>query len=391
MNCFSFKIPQEIICGKDSITKLPELLKKQGLKKVMVISGPHLNKMGVVKKITDILSSAAIEFDSFVEIEANPSVETVDLATKAFTESGADSIIALGGGSPMDVAKAVGVLAKFGGSIGEYEGADKVPGAIIPLIAIPTTAGTGSEVTAFSVITDRSRNYKLTVFSYELIPAYAILDPALVMTTPEKTAAACGIDAMVHAIEAYLSKAASPFSDAMAEKALELIGKNIRLFVADRTNEEAAANMLYGSMFAGIAFAWARLGNVHAMAHPLGGYFDVPHGVANAVLLPVVLEYNALADGGRYQKIYRAIKCGDIKSDEKNDSFKPQLLIDEIRQLTQALGIPKSLAAVGVTAEMIPAMAVDAMKSGNILVNPRSTTQKNIEDLYKRALNEGGQ
>ncbi|KNZ40419.1 iron-containing alcohol dehydrogenase [Acetobacterium bakii] len=381
MKDFNFKIPQEIICGKDSIQKLPELLKKQQLKKAMVISGPHLNKMGVVQKITDILSHAAIDFATFVEIEANPSVDTVDLATKAFLESGADSIIALGGGSPMDVAKAVGVLAKFGGSITAYEGADKVPGAIIPLIAIPTTAGTGSEVTAFSVITDRTRNYKLTVFSYELIPAYAVLDPNLVMTTPEKTAAACGIDAMVHAIEAYLSKAASPFSDAMAEKALELIGKNIRLFVADRTNEDAAANMLIGSMFAGIAFAWARLGNVHAMAHPLGGYFDVPHGVANAVLLPVVLEYNALADTGRYAKIY-----GYIKSGKGTDDFTTQTLVDEIRKLTQDLGIPKTLSEVGVTPEMIPAMAVDAMKSGNILINPRSTTQKDIEDLYQQAL-----
>ncbi|AFA48516.1 iron-containing alcohol dehydrogenase family protein [Acetobacterium woodii] len=381
MNNFNFKIPQEIICGQDSILKLPEILKKQQLKKVMIISGPNLNKMGVVKKITDILSCEGIEFVTFVEIEANPSVETVDLATKAFLASEADSIIALGGGSPIDVAKAVGVLAKYGGSITEYEGADKVPGTIIPMIVIPTTAGTGSEVTAFSVITDRKRNYKLTVFSYELIPAYAILDPNLVMTSPVKTAAACGIDALVHAIEAYLSKAASPFSDAMAEKAMELIGKNIRLFVADRQNEKAAENMLYGSMFAGIAFAWARLGNVHAMAHPLGGYFDVPHGVANAILLPVVLEYNALADEGRYEKIYHY-----IKNNKGTDNFIPEILVAEIRKLTKALGIPENLTTVGVTEDLIPAMAIDAMKSGNIAINPRITTQKDIEELYQRAL-----
>jgi alcohol dehydrogenase len=201
------------------------------------------------------------------------------------------------------------------------------------------------------------------------------------MTTPEKTAAACGIDALVHAIEAYLSKAASPFSDAMAEKALALIGANIRRFVADRTNPEAAAAMLYGSMFAGIAFAWARLGNVHAMAHPLGGYFDVPHGVANAVLLPTVLEFNALADTGRYQTIYEAITGGDGGA-----AFTPQTLVDEVRRLTAALGIPQTLSEVGVTAELIPAMAVDAMKSGNILVNPRTTSLIQIEDLYRLAL-----
>lgn len=380
MNSFNFKIPQEIICGADSIEKLPELLVKQGLKKVMVISDPLLEQLGMVAKITDSLSRAGLAFDSFVDVEANPSVETVELATAAFTASGADCLIALGGGSPMDVAKAVGVLAKFGGAITDYEGAHLVPGAIIPLIAIPTTAGTGSEVTAFAVITDRSRNYKLTVFSYELIPAFAVLDPSLVMTAPEKIAAACGIDALVHAIEAYLSKAASPFSDAMAEKALELIGKNIRLFVADRSNPQAAA-MLYGSMFAGIAFAWARLGNVHAMAHPLGGYFGVPHGVANAVLLPTVLKYNALADNGRYQKIYQAIKSG-----QGGDDFSPQTLVDEIRSLTAALGIPQTLSEVGVTADKIPAMAADAMKSGNILVNPRSTTVSQIEELYRLAL-----
>ncbi|MDI3535998.1 MAG: alcohol dehydrogenase [Eubacteriaceae bacterium] len=378
MNPFNFKIPQEIICGKDSIKKIPEILKNNDLQKVLVISGPHLNKMGVVSQVTDLLSQAAIDFATFVEIEANPSVETVNAATKAFLDSQADSIIALGGGSPMDVAKAVGILAKFGGSITEYEGAHKVPGPIIPLIAIPTTAGTGSEVTAFSVITDKSRNYKLTVFSYELLPAYAILEPALVMTTPPKTAAACGIDAMVHAIEAYLSKAASPFSDAMAEKALTLLGKNIRPFVADRSNEEAAEAMLIGSMFAGIAFAWARLGNVHAMAHPLGGFFNVPHGVANAILLPAVLEYNALSDTGRYEKLNELIFG-------QTDHFKGADFINAIRLLLADLGIPQNLQALGVTKDLIPAMAKDAMKSGNILVNPRTSTVEDIEALYLKA------
>lgn len=381
MNSFSFKIPQEIICGVDSIKKLPAILDKQGLKKALVISGPHLNKMGVVAKITDILAQAGLAFDSFTETEANPSVETVDKATKVFLDSKADCIIALGGGSPMDVAKAVGVLARFGGSIGDYEGADKVPGAIVPLIAIPTTAGTGSEVTAFAVITDRARNYKLTVFSYELLPTTAILDPTLVMTTPEKTAAACGIDALVHAIEAYLSKAASPFSDAMAQKALTMLGSSIRLFVADRSNPQAAEQMLYGSMFAGIAFAWARLGNVHAMAHPLGGYFDVAHGVANAILLPTVLAYNALADTGRYKIIYEAISGQSAGPD-----FDPETLVAAVSRLSAELGIPQTLTEVGVTEDMIPAMAVDAMKSGNILVNPRSTTLTQIEDLYRQAL-----
>ena len=291
-------------------------------------------------------------------------------------------------------AKAVGVTAKYGGSITEYEGAHKVPGKIVPLIAIPTTAGTGSEVTAFSVITDHSRDYKLTVFSYELLPEYAILDPELLTSAPASVAAACGIDAFIHAEEAYISTAASPFSDAMAEKAMELIGKNIRRFVARRTDLEAAEAMLTGSLFAGIAFSYARLGNVHAMSHPVSAFFDVPHGVANAVLLPVIAEYNALADHGRYLKIYNYISEIPAYADE----FEPMMLVGAIRELTAAIGIPASLtdairqAAKGkeVTAEEIESkivpMAVDAMKSGNIAVNPRASRQQDIEALYRKAL-----
>ena len=294
----------------------------------------------------------------------------------------------------MDVAKAVGVTAKYGGSITEYEGAHKVPGKIVPLIAIPTTAGTGSEVTAFSVITDHSRDYKLTVFSYELLPEYAILDPELLTSAPASVAAACGIDAFIHAEEAYISTAASPFSDAMAEKAMELIGKNIRRFVARRTDLEAAEAMQTGSLFAGIAFSYARLGNVHAMSHPVSAFFDVTHGVANAVLLPVIAEYNALADHGRYLKIYNYISEIPAYADE----FEPMMLVGAIRELTAAIGIPASLtdairqAAKGkeVTAEEIESkivpMAVDAMKSGNIAVNPRASRQQDIEALYRKAL-----
>ena len=177
MNPFEFFIPQNITVGAGTLAKLPECAKKLGGSHAMLISGPTLRKMGVVDKAADYLKDAGMEVDIFTDVEANPSVTTVEKATEAYKESGADFIVALGGGSPMDVAKAVGVTAKYGGSITEYEGAHKVPGKIVPLIAIPTTAGTGSEVTAFSVITDHSRDYKLTVFSYELLPAYAILDP----------------------------------------------------------------------------------------------------------------------------------------------------------------------------------------------------------------------
>lgn len=394
MNEFSFSVPQNITVGKGSLAKLPEIAKKSGGSHAFLMSGPHLEKMGLVEKAVNSLKSAGIAVDTFTDIEGNPSVETVDKATEAFKEAGADFIVAFGGGSPMDVAKAVGVTAKYGGSITEYEGAHKVPGPIIPLIAIPTTAGTGSEVTAFSVITDHSRDYKLTVFSYEILPAYAILDAELLTTAPASVAAACGIDAFIHAEEAYISTAASPFSDAMAEKAMSLIGKNIRRFVANRGDIEAAESMLVGSLFAGIAFSFARLGNVHAMSHPVSAFFDVPHGVANAVLLPVIAEYNALADHGRYLTIYNDISPVPAYAEE----FEPMMLVDAIRELCGEIGIPANLTEAinnasktgPVSAEeienKIEAMAVDAMKSGNIAVNPRSSRQCDIEMLYRKAL-----
>ena len=394
MNTFNFSVPQDITVGKGSLAKLPEIAKKLGGSHAFIISGPHLAKMGLVEKAADYLKTVDIKTDAFTEIEANPSVATVEKATEKFKESGADFIVAFGGGSPMDVAKAVGVVAKYGGSITEYEGAHKVPGPIIPLIAIPTTAGTGSEVTAFSVITDHSRDYKLTVFSYELLPAYAILEAELITTAPASVAAACGIDAFIHAEEAYISTAASPFSDAMAEKAMALIGKNIRRFVANRGDMEAAEAMMVGSLFAGIAFSFARLGNVHAMSHPVSAFFDVPHGVANAVLLPVVAEYNALADHGRYLTIYNDISPVPAYTDD----FEPMMLVDAIHSLCADIGIPENLTIAinqasktgEVTREeiesKIEAMAVDAMKSGNIAVNPRSSRQCDIEMLYKKAL-----
>ncbi|MDO4467279.1 MAG: iron-containing alcohol dehydrogenase [Bacillota bacterium] len=381
MSEYTFSIPQDIVVGKGSLAKLPDYAKKLGGSHAFIISGPHLNKMGIVDKCAQSLIEQGIQVDSFTETEGNPSTETVEKATHAFKESGADFIIALGGGSPMDVAKAVGVVAKYGGSITDYEGGGKVPGDIIPLIAIPTTAGTGSEVTAFSVITDHSRNYKLTVFSYKLIPSVAILDPELLTTAPASVAAACGIDAMVHAFEAYISKAASPFSDAMAEKALELIGKHIRKYVADRSDVVAAEGMLTGSLFAGIAFSWARLGDVHAMSHPVSAYFNVAHGVANAILLPTITEYNSLADTGKYYKTYNYIS----KAKVKEEAFKSEDLAVLFKALNQELGIPASLSEVGVCENKFDAMADDALKSGNILVNPRSTTKKDVLALYKKA------
>ncbi|OOB77228.1 MAG: alcohol dehydrogenase [Epulopiscium sp. Nuni2H_MBin001] len=380
MKDFRFKIPQNIEFGLGSLNKLPQLLEQNNSQHVLLISDKGLESIGIVKKVQDIISASNIQCTTFLDIDPNPTIEMVDAAASLYKECGATSIVALGGGSPIDVAKAVGVLVVYGGKITDYEGMHKVPGPIVPMIVIPTTAGTGSEATASAVITDVTRNYKMTVFTYEILPKYAILDPELIMTAPASIAAACGVDAFIHAMEAYLSRNASPFSDAMAEKGMELIGKSLRQFVADRTNVEAACNMMAGSNFAGISFAWARLGNIHAMSHPVSAYFHVPHGIANAILMPTIVEYNALADDGRYEKIYNYI------SKESVSNFKPQMLVEALRQLNEELGIPNSLSAVGVTEDLIETMANDAMASGNILANPRQGNVKNLIELYKKAL-----
>jgi alcohol dehydrogenase len=383
MKEFIFSVPQKIIFGEGSLEKISSIAAETKRKHAYIISDPFLNKIGLVKKCADYLDKAGILIDTFTETEANPSVETIEKAVQAYKDCKADFLVAIGGGSPMDVAKAVGVVVTYGGTITDYEGVGKVPGEIVPLIAIPTTAGTGSEATAACVITDHRRNYKLSVNSPKLIPSYAVLDPNLITTAPVSVAAACGIDAIVHAVEAFISKAASPFSDAMAEQALELIGKNIRAYVSDRTNIEAAGAMQVGCLFAGIAFTWAKLGDVHALSHPVSAYYNVPHGVANAILLPTILEYNALADeDDKYFKIYNYIALTKVQRCD----FKPEMLADLFRDVNKSFGIPQSLEEVGVASDKIEIMSEDAAKSPNIAVNPRSTTLKDICELYRKAL-----
>ncbi|OUP08638.1 iron-containing alcohol dehydrogenase [Collinsella sp. An2] len=382
MNTFSFKIPQTVEFGLGSLSRIPDILKGEGSDHVFLVSDHGLEGIGVVDRVVGIIEDAGITCTRFLDVIPNPTVEVVESAARLFAESGATSLVALGGGSPMDVAKAVGVLATFGGSITDYEGADKVPGRILPLLAIPTTAGTGSEATASAVVTDTKRNCKFSVISYNILPTHAILDPELIMTAPAGVAASCGIDAFIHAMEAYVSRQASPFTDAMAEKAMELIGGNIRKFVADRSNPEAASAMMVGSNLAGIAFAWARLGNIHALSHPVSAYFGVAHGVANAILMPYVVAFNALADTGRYEKIYNFVREGHGPV----TSFRPQMLVDELKKLNADLNIPEHLSDVGVTDEHFEQMAADAMNTVNVIANPRMTTQKDLVALYKQAL-----
>ncbi len=381
MKDFNFSLGQNIIFGVGATDKLPELLKEKGFKSVMIVTDESLINLGFADKITDILKNSNINYTIFSDIEPNPSIETVNKAAEFLKKSEAEVILAFGGGSPMDVAKAMAVLATFGGKITDYEGTGNVPEKVMPIIAIPTTAGTGSEVTASSVVTDHERNFKFTIVSPHIIPDYAIVDPSFILSLPKELAAATGMDAIVHALEAYISINATPITDCFAEKALDLLGDNIRAFTKDRNDVEAASAMLLGSTFAGIAFARARLGNVHAMAHPLGGIFDIPHGVANAVLLPYVMKYNLdYIPNEKLEKIYRCIKR------DFTAKFNKNMVVDAIFEVCSELGIPKTLSKLNVTKESIPKMAEDSMKSGNAKVNPRPTSAEDIEKIFLDAM-----
>ena len=382
---FGFIIPQNCQFGMGALKKLPDFLKAAGSTKVMLISDRMLEEIGVVDKVRKILADGGLEYAEYLDVVGNPTTDIVKAAGDKYVAEKCNGLLAVGGGSPMDVAKAVGVVAKFGGDIGDYEGVGKVPGKIDTLICVPTTAGTGSEVTVASVITDTKRNYKLSVLGPQISPDYAVLDPELIMTAPASVAAACGVDALIHAMESYINTDANPFSKAMAEAAMSLIGGNIRAFVGNRGNADAACAMMLGSCFAGIAFANNRLGDIHAMSHPVSAFFNVPHGVANAVLMPKIFEFNAICADERYAKIYEYV------TGKAGEDFVPQMCCDALAQLNADLGIPAHFADVAQVKanggaarfeELIPQMAIDAMKSGNVTVNPRKTTVKDVEALY---------
>lgn len=376
INDFQFTIPAKVVYKTGAINELGALLKSSGIEKVLVVTDPGIAQAGFLEIISEVLTGGTIEYKIFQDVEPNPSVDTVNKGAAIYDEFNFQGVIALGGGSPMDTAKAIAVKITNNGAIPDFEGIDTFENDPLPVFAIPTTAGTGSEVTPFAVITDRVKKYKLTIISPRIIPKVAMLDPGLISRLPASIAASTGLDALTHAIESYVSLFSSPYSDAFAEKAIELIGRNLRLFVANRENESAAGGMLVASLFAGLAFTHARLGNAHAMAHPLGGYFDVPHGVANAILLPYIMDYNRIANPEKFSRIAKLM----------DEEATPQGAVEAVRKLNQDLGIPEKLSHFGVKTDAIPGMTEDAMKSGNVLANPRQTGSSEIEALYQLAI-----
>ena len=380
MREFYFSLSQNIIFAPGAALRLPELIKALGGSRIMVATGPRVAASRPVAAAIEMLRQSGIAVSVFTDIEANPSLETVDKLAEAYKKAGAQVIAAIGGGSPMDAAKAASIVAKYGGRCRDYAAPGSIPGRGEPVIAVPTTAGTGSEVTSFAVITDHSRQVKISMSSPCMMPDYALLDPELLSTMTARVAAATGADALVHAVESYISLVASPVTEALCEKAIGLIGGAIRSFTANRGDMEAASDMIVGSALAGMAFDKTKLGDVHAMSHPVSAHTGAAHGEANAVLLPVVLEFNALADRGKYARIF------ELLGEEPGPGFTPYMLPRLIHAALDCLGLPDTLSELGVTPDAALDCAADAMTSGNIPINPRTTTERDIEDMYARAM-----
>jgi len=378
---FSFVAPATVTFGPGAIAKLPELVSGLGTRAI-VISDPGIAKAGILERIFALLNDAGITMEPYTQVEPNPSIETVHAAHDLFRRTRSAFVLGVGGGSAMDVAKVVAVLAAHGGTVLDYEGIGKVPGPGVPCVAIPTTAGTGSEVTVFSVITDRNRKFKMTVGSPHIVPQVALCDPALTLSMPQPLTAATGMDALTHAIECYVNTVHNPIAKTLALEAMHLIGRSLRTAYASGGDLHARSRMLLASTMAAMAFTRTRLGNVHAMSHPLGAHFDIPHGIANAVLLPYVMAWNMIACTDTYPHIAEALG-------ERVAGLAPraaaEAAVEAVRRLSRDVQIPERLRDLGVTREAIPRLTEDAMKSGNVLVNPRATSAPDIAALFETA------
>jgi alcohol dehydrogenase len=383
MSFQTFSVKGEITFGIGCIEELPAKLISRNIKRVLITIDPGLVKTGLLKRVENLLSARDINSVAFTEIEPDPSAKTVEKGIKLFAEGGDfGGLVGIGGGSAMDVAKGIAIVGKSGKKVSDYAGYYlPVDHPVPPIFAIPTTAGTGSEVTRNAVITDYGK-YKMVLLNDKILPECALLDPQLLATLPASVAAASGLDALIHAVECYLYTRGSSFSDYMAEKGMELIGPNLRAFVANRTDMDAASKMLLGSTYAGISLSQALPGQAHALSHPITGFYHIPHGIANAVLFPYVLEFNALADKGKYKKIYNLIK----PSAPATDRFEPEMLVEEIKKLNRDVGISPTFSAYGASPDSIPELVKDALRTKIYETVPRQTTEEDIRQLYTRSI-----
>ena len=369
--------------GAGAINSIPDEINGRGFKKVLVASDPDLVKFGVSKKVTDVLENAGIEYELFTDIKPNPTIQNVQAGVAKFKEIGADCIVAIGGGSSMDTAKAVGIIIanpEFA-DVRSLEGVAPTKNKCVPIIAVPTTAGTAAEVTINYVITDAEKNRKMVCVDVHDIPVVAVVDPDMMSSMPKGLTAATGMDALTHAIEGYITKGAWALSDMFHLKAIEIISKNLRGAVENTA--EGREGMALGQYVAGMGFSNVGLGIVHSMAHPLGALYDTPHGVANAILLPTVMEYNAPATGDKYRDIAKAM--GVEGTEDMSIEEARKAAIDAVKQLSHDVGIPANLKEI-VKEEDIPFLAQSAYDDACRPGNPRDTSVEEITALYKKLI-----
>lgn len=385
MKTHNFSVNQDIEFGVGIINRLGEFIKRVNGSKILVVSDPGVEKAGITRQVENILEEAGFIYHTFTDVEPDPGCWIVEKVVNLIVEYDVDCVIAIGGGSAMDTAKSAALVGKSGKRIHDFWGYYlPVENETIPVIAIPTTAGTGSEVTRNTVITDENK-YKMVILNDKMLPAIALLDPRLITSLPAKVAAATGLDALIHAVECYLSDLATPFSDAVAEKAMELIGPALPRFVANRTDIEAASDMLMGSTLAGIALSLCLPNQAHALSHPLTGFYHVPHGLANAMLFPTTMEFNAIADRGKYKKIYNYLRCEYAYTED----FEPEMLIDYLIKLNERLDLPKNLSDMGIGEEHLEEMIIDAQKTKIWEHCPRHTTVEDMRKLYRKTMYRG--
>ncbi len=366
--------------GAGAISAIKDEAKGRGFKKALVCSDPDLIKFGVTKKVTDILDGAGLVYELYSDIKPNPTIENVQSGVKAFKEAGADYLIAIGGGSSMDTAKGIGIIInnpEFA-DVRSLEGVADTKNKSVPIFAVPTTAGTAAEVTINYVITDAEKNRKMVCVDPHDIPVVAFVDPDMMETMPKSLTAATGMDALTHAIEGYITKGAWELSDMFHLKAIEIISRSLRGAVAN--TKEGRLDMALGQYVAGMGFSNVGLGIVHSMAHPLGALYDTPHGVANAIILPTVMEYNAPATGEKYREIARAMGVKGV--DDMSQEEYRKAAIDAVKQLSKDVGIPADLKDI-VKTEDIPFLSQSAYDDACRPGNPRDTSVEEIAELYK--------
>lgn len=375
-----FSSPPQLIMGDDALESAAGMLSTLG-KKVLIVTDPGIIAAGIHELVHSLLTTSNLPIETFSDVVGNPDIETVEKAEAARSNFEADIIVAIGGGSSIDVAKAVAVVATNGGGIADYEGVDKFTNAPLPVFVVPTTVGSGSEVTKGAVITNNETHVKMVIVSDLMFAKVAILDPRVVAGLPGRIAATTGMDALTHAIEAYVAKGANPVTDAINLGAIEIIGKN--LVGASKGDADSLYQMLIASSMAGIGFHDAGLGAVHALANTLGGHFGIHHGTANALFLPYVIDFNIPAAPERFARIAQAL--GEDISGLSADAAA-QLTSDRVHRLAEETGVPRTLTELDIPEDAIPVLANDALTQADLPGNPREASLEDLINLYQRAL-----